>query len=476
MIADKRRVVLGPDGLPAVRAGYDAVESSNRRRLAPTALKDEDRELLPQGRRALVATARDLRRNYSIAAWAIRKHLDYVSTFSFQSRTGDAGLDARIEGLMASWSRKENCDVAARHPLARLIRILEAHRVVDGDVFVLKLSDGRIQGIEGDRVRNPLGGLPAGLPAESLLHGVQVDAAGRAMAYAVSRRTGGTGFEFERMIRAGWCYHHGYFERLDQVRGVTPLSSALNDFRDTYEAKDYALAKMKISQLFGLVFFREAAEEMGIITPETPDAAGAAGSDHYKVDFGKGPFKLDLDPGDRAEWLETKTPAAETLTFFQAMVEAALKSLDIPMSFYDGSRTNFFGSRAELNHYLASACIKRKDNQDLLGWLTAWRLGLWVDDGALELPAGVRLRDLRWEWVHAGLPWWNPQQEVNADIQAIAGALTSRQRRCKERGDDWYEILDELAAEQKALAERGLPTDVKPAHVLISDIAGDGKD
>jgi len=485
---DGARVILGADGLPArrslgeggpiLRAEYDAVGSSNRRRLPATVLRDEDRELLPQSRGAMVAAARDIRRNYSIAAWAIRKHLDYVSTFTFQSRTGDADLDARIENLMAWWGRRENCDVAARHPLPRLTRLLEAHRVVDGDVFLLKLLDGRVQGIEGDRVRNPWGGLPPGVAAGSLLHGVQVDSPGKALAYSVCRRIGGTGFEFERLLPAAWVYHHGYFDRLDQVRGVTPLSSALNDFRDCYEAKDYALAKMKISQLFGLIFYREAAEEMGVVTPQASADAASAGTstpEYYEVDLGKGPFKVELDPGDRAEWLETKSPAAETLAFFQAMIEAALKSLDLPMSFYDGSRTNFFGSRAELNHYLAGAAIKRRDIQDMLGWLTAWRLGMSVDRGLLKLPAGLKLRDLKSEWVHAGLPWWNPQQEVNADIQALAGALTSRQRVTKERGEDWYEIVDELAAEQKTLAERGLPTDLKPAHVLVQDMAGEGK-
>jgi len=458
-----------------LRAEYDAVKSSNRRRIPATILRDEDRELPAQSRGAMVAAARDIRRNYSIAAWAIRKHLDYVSTFTFQSRTGDADLDGRIENLMAWWGRRENCDVAARHPFARLTRVLEAQRVVDGDAFLLKLLDGRVQGIEGDRVRTPWGGLPPGIPAEGLLHGVQVDAAGRALAYSVCRRVGGTGFEFERLLPAAWVYHHACFDRLDQVRGVTPLSSGLNDFRDTSEVKEYSIAKMKISQLFGLVFYREAAEEMGVITPEAPAAAGGPADDHYQVDVGKGPFKLELDPGDRAEWLETKTPAAETLQFFLAMIDLALKSLDIPMTFYDSSRATFFGNRADLNHYLFGCAIKRRDIQDLLGWVTEWKLATWVDRGLLKLPAGLKLRDLKYEWVHAGLPWWNPQQEVNADIQALAGALTSRQRVTKERGEDWYEILDELAAEQKALAERGLPTDLKPAHVLVQDVAGEGK-
>ena len=96
-IADNRRVLVGPDGVPLARAGYDAVATSNRRRPPASVLRHEDQELLLERRRALVATARDVRRNYSIAAWAIRKHLDYVSTFTFHARTGDAGLNKRVE-------------------------------------------------------------------------------------------------------------------------------------------------------------------------------------------------------------------------------------------------------------------------------------------------------------------------------------------------------------------------------------------
>jgi len=101
----------------ATRFGYDAVEAKNRRQAPTGRLRSEDKELLPHQRRKLTSAARDIHRNFTIAAWAIRKHLDYVSTFSFQSRTGSADLDGRIEDLMAWWSRPANCDVAGRHSL-----------------------------------------------------------------------------------------------------------------------------------------------------------------------------------------------------------------------------------------------------------------------------------------------------------------------------------------------------------------------
>jgi len=101
--------------------GYDAVESKNRRQAPTGRLRSEDKELLPHQRRKLTSASRDIHRNFTIAAWAIRKHLDYVSTFSFQSRTGSAELDGRIEDLTDWWSRPANCDVAARHSLAQAI-------------------------------------------------------------------------------------------------------------------------------------------------------------------------------------------------------------------------------------------------------------------------------------------------------------------------------------------------------------------
>ena len=61
----------------------------------------EDKHLNVSGRKKLIDTTRDLYRNFAPAAWAIRKHLDYTSTFSFQARTGDDALNRRIEEFLA---------------------------------------------------------------------------------------------------------------------------------------------------------------------------------------------------------------------------------------------------------------------------------------------------------------------------------------------------------------------------------------
>jgi lambda family phage portal protein len=73
--------------------------------------------------------------------------------------------------------------------------------------------------------------------------------------------------------------------------------------------------------------------------------------------------------------------------------------------------------------------------------------------GALTLPSFdvARWRDVRWQ--PRGWDWVDPFKDMQADSLGVAMGITSRGRLCAERGDDFEEVLQELAAE-KALAEQ----------------------
>ena len=167
---------------------------------------------------------------------------------------------------------------------------------------------------KGDRICTPTRGLPAGVKAKELTHGVQTDKAGRPRAYCICKRSPLGGFAFERIVRAAFMEHHGFFDRFDQLRGISPLAPAVNTLRDCYEGYDYALAKMKVAQLFALAFYRQQVDFEGevyeretVISGSEDAAEGsleAEDQQRYKVDFGRGPIKLELDEGDRAEFLE----------------------------------------------------------------------------------------------------------------------------------------------------------------------------
>lgn len=428
--------------------GYDAVSQNGRRKIASLLLRSADDETTQTERGLLTVNGRDIRQNFAIAAWMIRRHLDYVSNFTFQAKTKDTNFNKYLEAWVAKVSRPHEYDVAGRRSREAAARMAEAARTVDGDILEVFMSDGRVQAIEGDRVRDPIGDTSRIYNRDRLFHGVLTDDAGAHLAYAVhARKRYAGGMLFERWVDARNANLFGYFDRFDQVRGVSPLAPALNTLRDTYKGVDYALGKMLVSQLFGLVFYRERAEEMGTKVTE-------AEGEGYQIDFGKGPLALNLDPGDRAEFLESKTPSVELQQFLQSTISIALKSLDIPFSFYDESFTNYSGARQALLQYQLSASLKQRDGQERLdNWLDR-RMRLAADDGELQL--NVDPDEIPWEFVPTAIPWIDPLKEVQAQVAAIEAGLTSRTRVVKSLGGNVEDVFDELQAEEAAASARGL--------------------
>lgn len=447
-------------GGPATKLTYDAADATKKRKDIAANTRSEDLVLDATKRAKVQANAKDIQRNFTIAAWMVRRHLDYVASFQFHSRTKDKGFNNALEAKVRDWGLPYNFDAAGRHSRARFLRIAEARAVIDGDIGALKLNSGLVQGIEGDRIRNQSGQTLEG--GGQWIHGVKVNDAGRAMAYSICKRMPYGGWQFERTVSASNMVMHGYFDRFDQVRGISPLAAALNPLRDVYENFDYALAKAKVEQLFAFVMTRKALDAASDLENEGATGTERAG---YVADFGKGPVILDMDPGDDAKFLTSGNPSSQFKDFTLAMVMACMKALDIPFSFYDESHTNFFGSRGAWMHYERSCEPKRAALLELLRRLTVWRMQLWILDGELKLPRGMTsLADVDWEWVPTGMPWWDPAKEIRGNLMAIGAGLDNPQRICKEAGTgDFYDNIDRIA-EALAYAQDKL----KPYNANIS--------
>lgn len=443
------------DGITVIEVGppaqwdYDAITDRKRRRPPRVILGAEDQVLASADRDKLTATARDVVRNWTVASWLVKKHLDFVATFSFQARTGNELFDRRLEELVARDSMADRFDVAGRHGRARMMRLLEARATLDGDVFLMLLADGTVQAIEGDRVRTP----PGLRGAERWTHGVLTSPAGRALAYALhDRRRGRGGFDFARILPARNVLCRGYFDRLDQVRGVSLFAPALNGLQDTYEVMAYATAKAKLAQMFGLKWTR-ADDSVGSVgdATTTTDDAGDLDQSETVIDFGQAPFSVDLDMGEDLAIVESNHPAGEMQEFARLLIMVSMKALDLPYVFWDEANTNYSGSRQAWLLYEESAAAKRADNQEVLNTWLAWKLGLWILDGRIAVPKSMALDEIRYLWLPKGLPWIDPLKEIGADIKAIEASLISRQQICLRRGRDWFDIADELAQEAEYL-------------------------
>ncbi|MFO0383228.1 MAG: phage portal protein [Pirellula sp.] len=443
--------------------GYDALDNKGRRKAAPTTVIRED-TIVKGGRRVrLQANANDIARNFSIAAWAIRRHLDYVSRFTFHARCKDRGLNRDVEELIKIRSMKDNCDRGGRMSRERLFRLLEARRVLDGDVGLILLNDKRVQVIEGDLIRNP----EKLLGPHEWVDGVEADHAGKAIQYSVwSRPRGGVGYKWKRNVPARNFLHYGFFERCasDQYRGISPIVASLNNYRDVYEKIEYALIKSKIEQLFALALTRD--KDAEALDSQMPGANGTDDeSDDEEesnelpprtIDLTHGPTVLDLDPGEDAKILESGNPSNEFQAFTRLVIMIALKALDIPYSFFDESHTNYSGSRTGWLHYERSTLTNRDDQTEIrTGW-TDFQLRHAILDGSLVLPSRMGLDEVKYEWVPQGMPWWKPSEEIVGDLKAIASGLDSPISITKARGTgDIFDNVDDLIEVIKYAHEQG---------------------
>jgi capsid protein len=439
----------------AMNFGYDAVEDSGRRKSPKKTISSEDKHLKSTARKSLVATTRDMRRNFIVTRWAIHKHIDFVVDHKFKADTGNKDFDKTLEEFFQFASRAENFDKSGRHSLRKFMRLAESSRIVDGDFFAIRLRGGYLQAIEGDRVRNPktVNRISVmGLDGEpDWTEGVKTNKYGRPSIYAIHTRSeSGGGFEYEGSVGARKVIPLGFFDRFDQVRGISPLSAAVNTLKDLYESYDYALAKAKVAQLMTLKITREA--DWGLGQDEDDDST----ANSREVTFDKGPQILDLDSGEDADFLSTGTPGEETAAFWQEMTGLVLKSLNIPYSFFQENHTNFFGSRSALILYLRAVEQWREDITNFMNDWLCWRLKVGQLKGEINLPADFDCDPKNWKWIPTGIQYWDPAKEVKADTAALEAGLTTRsQIRAERYGDSWdddvYPIMQAEFEKMKAV-------------------------
>ena len=88
----------------ATRFGYHAIEDSSRRRPVQKRTSHEVSILTKANRETASATAREDRRNMTILAWMVRRHLDCVSRFTPHFRIEDENVTKIVRRLLA-WHR-----------------------------------------------------------------------------------------------------------------------------------------------------------------------------------------------------------------------------------------------------------------------------------------------------------------------------------------------------------------------------------
>ncbi|MCL2306156.1 MAG: phage portal protein [Planctomycetaceae bacterium] len=285
------------------------------------------------------------------------------------------------------------------------------------------------------------------------IQGVKVGNQNQAFKYAIHRRGEQGGFTFEREVQAENMILVGYYTRADQIRGVSLMAPAINQFRDIYEGIDYALAKAKIAQLIGFATITDDVNE------EDPDAA-AQGRKSKVEAFDKGAIHFDLRPGEDVKLLTDTTPSNQFQSFIDSVIRVALAALDLPYQFWDSSATNFAGIRGAFDDYIDSCQRKQVGLIEALHEITDWRIRMAILDGELPPPpAGMSVDDVLWycDWIGTRLPYYRILEDAKEMMIATQTGMLSPQKGAGMYGLDFDENLVEIAGALKTATNLNVP-------------------
>ena len=465
MIAPKRKRFRGAGRKTSF--GYDATVDKGRRQPPKARTSSGDFELPPRTRSKLVATARDQMQNLSLVSWMIRKHVAYVSQFNLLSKTGSDALDAALEKRFRRASSRDEFDIAGRHSLRSAMYVNETGKAVDGQAFIAAVRGGFCQLLESDLIARP-DDIPKTWAEKVDPHGLVKDQYGKVIQYCrCTWDKDGRKLMFSGMVkRADMLADSGTFTRPSQTRGISPLASALNTFRDLYEGWEWTLLKIKVHSLCGVAIKRDALTD-GIPTTAYADSdidteGEETAANRTAMEVKDGLMQFDLDPGEDVDLIESKTPNSAVIPYSEMMIRAALLAFDIPFTAYDSRGTSFSAVMADRAEYEKSISVKREDNIDFLAKWSAWKLDQFVSESPalarLISDAGLTVPEVAdlIEWVPDGTPWMDRGKEIKADADAIALGTDSRQRQCKRRGLDFYKLATERSEEESFMRANGI--------------------
>ena len=444
---------------PVEKYAFEALQASNRRKQQRTSqIKHLDFSVTPPLRKKGENISQDLYENNALVCWAIRRHVDAVTSFYFDVDYQVSELIRdRILALFDWHGKPKNFDAARRHSRDESLRLFEISKVLYGDCLWAKIGDkrtkryGSIQLLEGARIAKPRG-LPPGLVDRVSDHGLILDEYGGVDSYiACKYDSRGQQLMFDKELLADQVIYDGYFDRYSSTRGVSPIWVAANQFLDNADAQEYNLLKIKIHAMFGYAITQEVLDLSGkeglgttseLVTDSDEYDDDDDGADiENEIDFSDGPLNVNLNPGEKFDAIESKSPAPSVKDYQEYATRVALLSLDIPYTFFDARKSTFAQVEADRKMYYESIYSKAMKNKRVLEEYKDWKLRQWISNGDLNGVEFEEIRDLV-QVRQRPIPWLDKLKEIQAEERMVALGIKSIPTLAKERNINIYDEVD----------------------------------
>lgn len=429
------------------------------------------------GKRFLTLVANNVvgRNNPKLQVRAMRDQRDPTKPTTLDKSANDA-----IEIHYQRWGK--TADITGRHrSLYSLMRTTIKGVARDGEALVRIVRNRSLpyglglQLLEADRLDDAINQRMDN--GNTIRQGVEIDSAGRAVAYHVRTAHPGENYAtsmagFER-IPASEMIHLFLPERAEQVRGVTWYHAVIVRASIIHKFEEAAViaAQIGASKVAALERADDAPDGGALGMADGTSNGTGSGIPQMNVEAGE---MFELPPGYKLSSWNPDYPHQNFESFLKACLRGLAAGTDVADHNLTGdmSGVNYSSARiAELSEreswmslqdwFIESFCMPIYEE-----WLSMSLLigAITFDISGKALPAdklakffnASRFQGRRWSWV-------DPAKEADANQTQLDSLLTSRTRIAAEQGEEFDDILDELAQERIAIEKAGVtPTASAP--------------
>ncbi|WKZ15438.1 MAG: phage portal protein [Candidatus Jettenia caeni] len=411
--------------------------------------------------RRLRARARDLAKNSP----TIRHYLTLLTAnvlgqngikLQAQIRNNNGKLNKKIndkiENAWKDWTNDISVD--GRYTLVQLQNLALKTVATDGEVFIRKVFTNEnkygfaLQLIDPDLVDSEYN-VPGGNGKNEIRLGVEVNNWGRPLAYHVLTRHPNdilaATTETKRVrVPADEVIHLYDPDRINQTRGITWFNSVMIPLRmlDGYQEAELVAARTAAAKMGWLQY-----KDVSAFEPPDPN----------------NPVRIEASPGT----VETLPPGMEFVAWspdhpanaFPMFIKTILRQIATGLRVsYNALANDLEG--VNYSSMRSGLLIEREQWKIIQKWWSDKFLQSvyqsWIQSALLTGTLILDTRDFRKflavKWLPRGWDWVDPLKDIQAHILGINNGLESRTQALAERGNDFEEILEQLA-DEKSLAE-----------------------
>lgn len=367
----------------------------------------------------------------------------------------------QIMPLYQAWSKRP--EVTWMHDWPSVQRLLARTWLRDGEAFVQELRGAvpllehwssvpfSLELLEPDLV-------PLGLNSAErrIMHGVERNAWGRAVAYHVYKtHPGDTSLldQDTKRVSSDLIHHVRTIDRIGQVRGVSILASTFTRLEDLKDYEESERIAAKIAASMAAVIIKG---DPTLYNPDTP-------AEHRKMRFQPGMVFDDLLPGESVQSIDSKRPNPNLEPYRNGQLRAIAAPMRISFSSlaknYNGT---YSAQRQELvEQYGAYGVLAYEFISQMVRPIYERFVAMAIVSGELVLPRNVTLAGaIGADYLPPAMPWIDPLKEITALTAQVRSGVRSLSSVIGERGGRMYDVLEQLSLEKAWARDRGLALDV----------------